>query len=85
MSMTDPIADMLTRIRNAAKAKHTSFTSPQEIVAIVRCASFDSGREAIVKQFAGQLRNISSDDQSELLDSFSFDSGRDAVRARFGW
>ncbi|MDE0916360.1 MAG: hypothetical protein OSB57_14385, partial [Planctomycetota bacterium] len=61
------------------------FTSPREIVAIVRCASFDSDREAIVEQFADQLRNINSDDQSELLDSFSFDSGRDAVRARFGW
>jgi len=28
MSMSDPIADMLTRIRNAAKAKHTSTDIP---------------------------------------------------------
>lgn len=28
MSMTDPIADMLTRIRNAAQAKHTTVSIP---------------------------------------------------------
>jgi small subunit ribosomal protein S8 len=28
MSMTDPIADFLTRLRNAAKAQHQDFTSP---------------------------------------------------------
>jgi small subunit ribosomal protein S8 len=28
MSMTDPISDFLTRLRNAAKAQHEDFTSP---------------------------------------------------------
>ncbi|MBV9195585.1 MAG: 30S ribosomal protein S8 [Solirubrobacterales bacterium] len=28
MSMTDPIADLLTRLRNAAKAQHRDFTIP---------------------------------------------------------
>ena len=28
MSMTDPIADFLTRLRNAAKAQHHDFTAP---------------------------------------------------------
>ncbi len=28
MSMTDPIADFLTRLRNAAKAQHHQFTAP---------------------------------------------------------
>src|SRR6266704_1938577 len=28
MNMTDPIADMLTRIRNAATARHTRFSIP---------------------------------------------------------
>lgn len=32
MSMTDPIADLLTRIRNAQKAKHTSVQIPRSKV-----------------------------------------------------
>ena len=28
MSMTDPIADFLTRLRNAARAQHQDFTVP---------------------------------------------------------
>lgn len=29
MSMTDPVADLLTRLRNASSAKHTSVTVPK--------------------------------------------------------
>lgn len=41
MSMTDPIADMLTRIRNASKAKHTAADIPashfkREIIRILK-------------------------------------------------
>ncbi len=34
MSMTDPIADMLTRIRNAQRANKTSVTMPSSMVKI---------------------------------------------------
>ena len=34
MSMTDPIADMLTRIRNAVSARHESVTMPSSKVKI---------------------------------------------------
>ena len=41
MSMTDPIADFLTRLRNAAKAQHVDFTAPasglkQEVARILK-------------------------------------------------
>ncbi|MBI5644356.1 MAG: 30S ribosomal protein S8 [Deltaproteobacteria bacterium] len=32
MSMTDPIADMLTRIRNAVQARHTELTTPSSVL-----------------------------------------------------
>lgn len=34
MSMTDPIADFLTRIRNASKAGHASFNVPRSSIKI---------------------------------------------------
>ena len=61
MSMTDPIADLLTRIRNAAKAKHKSVDIPasrikREISRVLaeerfidNFAYFDDGKQ-------GQLR-----------------------------
>jgi small subunit ribosomal protein S8 len=47
MSMTDPIADMLTRIRNAALAGHTTLTLPasrvkRDIAAILERQGFIS-------------------------------------------
>ena len=48
MSMTDPIADLLTRIRNAQKAGHESVTIPRSkiklgIVAILKNEGFVEG------------------------------------------
>lgn len=48
MSMTDPIADMLTRIRNAALAGHTTLTLPasrvkRDIAAILERQGFING------------------------------------------
>lgn len=48
MSMTDPIADLLTRIRNAQKAGHESVTIPRSkiklgIVAILKKEGFVEG------------------------------------------
>ena len=48
MSMTDPIADLLTRIRNAQKAGHESTVIPRSkiklaIVAILKSEGFVEG------------------------------------------
>lgn len=63
MSMTDPIADMLTRIRNAQQAGHPSFTVPRSrikinIVHILKTEGFvegyvedDAGPQGAIKVF----------------------------------
>jgi small subunit ribosomal protein S8 len=48
MSMTDPIADLLTRIRNAQKARHESVSIPRSkikvgIVSILKSEGFVEG------------------------------------------
>jgi len=45
MTMTDPIADMLTRIRNAAKARHESISMPasrikQDIAQVLKAEGY---------------------------------------------
>ena len=52
MAMTDPIADMLTRIRNANQAKHESVTMPAsrlklEILAVLKNEGYISEYEKI--------------------------------------
>ena len=52
MMMTDPIADMLTRIRNANQAKHESVTMPAsrlklEILAVLKNEGYISEYEKI--------------------------------------
>jgi small subunit ribosomal protein S8 len=63
MSMTDPIADLLTRIRNAQKAGHESVSIPRSkiklgIVAILKAEGFvegyvenDDGPQGVLKVF----------------------------------
>lgn len=56
MAMTDPIADMLTRIRNASKASHASVSMPDSRVK----------REiADVLQKEGYIRGFSSSSESD--------------------
>ena len=45
MAVSDPIADFLTRIRNAAAAQHEDVTSPASTVATVR-TDFVNGVDA---------------------------------------
>ena len=52
MVMTDPIADMLTRIRNANQAKHASVEMPAsrlklEILAVLKNEGFISEYEKV--------------------------------------
>ena len=61
MMMTDPIADMLTRIRNANQAKHESVTMPAsrlklEILAVLKNEGYiseyekiEDGKQAVIK------------------------------------
>ncbi len=61
MSMTDPIADMLTRIRNAAKAGHASVDIPasrikEEIARILRDHHYIRGYRGIEDNRQGILR-----------------------------
>ena len=61
MVMTDPIADMLTRIRNANQAKHESVTMPAsrlklEILAVLKNEGYiseyekvEDGKQGIIK------------------------------------
>lgn len=63
MSMTDPVADLLTRIRNAQQAGHHAVTAPRsrlklEIVRILKAEGFIEGwvenaddRQGILKIF----------------------------------
>ena len=43
MSMTDPIADMLTRIRNALGSKHRRVDMPTSKVKVERTSGFELG------------------------------------------
>jgi small subunit ribosomal protein S8 len=61
MSMTDPIADMLTRIRNAAKAGHKHVDIPAssvklEIARILRDNYYVQGYKKIEDERQGVLR-----------------------------
>lgn len=61
MSMTDPVADMLTRIRNAARAQHRSVDMPSskmklDIVKILKDERFVSNFRVIEDQKQGILR-----------------------------
>jgi small subunit ribosomal protein S8 len=59
--MTDPIADLLTRIRNAVRAGHDSLLCPRsnlklEIVKILQLEGFVSNFEEIQDHKQGQLK-----------------------------
>lgn len=61
MSMTDPIADLLTRIRNAAHAQHKSVDVPSskmklDIVKILKDERFVSNYRVIADGKQGMLR-----------------------------
>ena len=61
MSMTDPIADLLTRIRNAHMAKHVDVAVPAskmkvEIVRILEDEGYISGYQVSEDQSKGTIR-----------------------------
>jgi small subunit ribosomal protein S8 len=61
MSMTDPIADLFTRIRNAQMAKHETVTVPRsnikvEIVRILKAEGYLDDFETITDEHQGRIR-----------------------------
>ena len=61
MSMSDPIADMLTRIRNAAQAKHNSVDIPgskmkTEIARVLKAQGFIRNFKFVKDNKQGVLR-----------------------------
>ena len=61
MPLTDPVADMLTRVRNAIQARHTSVTMPSSklktsIAKIMEREGFISGYEVIEKKPQNDLK-----------------------------
>ena len=61
MSMTDPIADMLTRIRNATQAGHRKVTVPAS-------NSKRALAQLLVKQgYVEKFENLDTDAQGDLL------------------
>ena len=59
--MTDPIADLLTRIRNAVQARHTSLLVPRskikvEIVSILKDEGFLDDFSVVDDDMQGQIR-----------------------------
>jgi len=61
MSMTDPIADLLTRIRNAQMAGHNSITAPRskiklEIIKILKSEGFIEGYVENADALQGNLK-----------------------------
>ena len=61
MSMTDPIADLLTRIRNAQQARHKSVDVPTSkmkvaIVAILKDEGFVDGFHVLEEGVPGTIR-----------------------------
>jgi small subunit ribosomal protein S8 len=63
MSMTDPIADMLTRIRNAIRAGHDSVNVPasklkKDIAKILQEEGFIAGFEVAEGDYQGVIRIV---------------------------
>lgn len=70
MAMTDPIADMLTRIRNASKAKHADVSVPasnikKAIAAILLDEGFIAGVENIEDNKQGVIKITLKYDENE--------------------
>jgi len=69
MNVTDPIADMLTRIRNASNARHLEVTMPSSnlkvaIAGILRdegfIGEFTTGQEGVVRTLTVSLKYVGS-------------------------
>ena len=58
MSVTDPIADMLTRIRNAIMVRHDSVSIP--LSNMKRSIAADSQRRGLHRGFRSELRRLNA-------------------------
>ena len=60
MSMTDPIADLLTRIRNASRAEHEKVDIPSSKLTV---------RIAEILKDEGFIKNFRKDEAKEIISS----------------
>lgn len=74
MSMQDPLADMLTRIRNAQMAEHASVTMPSSKIkaAVAKVLK----EEGFIADFS-----VSSDAKSELTIELKYFEGRPVIES----
>jgi len=74
MSMTDPIADMLTGIRNAIMARHETMVTPaSKMKAEIAALLAQSG-------YISAFKVIEEGPQGKLAIKFKYDGGRPAIR-----
>ena len=71
MSVSDPIADMLTKIRNAASAGHESVDVPSskmkwEIISILKSEGYIKNFKKMTQEGAGNIRVFLKYDDNEL-------------------
>jgi len=72
MTMQDPIADMLTRIRNAQQANHPSVSMPSSKVKVAICEVLK--REGYIDDFS-----VSGDARPELSVTLRYFQGRPVI------
>ncbi len=73
MSMTDPIADLLTRIRNAGAAKHTKMDIPSSKLKVALATVLKE--QGYIKNF----KTITDDQQGILRIYLKYDDAREFV------
>ena len=85
MSMTDPVADMLTRIRNACGSKHRRVDIPAskmkiELARILPC---ELRLELLERRLIRRIRRLVRDGvlATDVGEAFPLDRAADAVRA----
>jgi small subunit ribosomal protein S8 len=74
MTMQDPIADMLTRIRNAQQANHPSVSMPSSKLKVAVCDVLK--REGYIDDYA-----VSGDAKPELSVALRYFNGRPVIEA----
>ncbi|MBX3708002.1 MAG: 30S ribosomal protein S8 [Pseudomonadales bacterium] len=74
MTMQDPVADMLTRIRNAQQANHVSVSMPSSTLKVAICEVLK--REGYIDGFA-----VSGGARSELSVTLRYHQGKPVIEA----
>ena len=74
MSMQDPIADLLTRIRNAQRAEHPSVTMPSSTTKVAIC-------EVLRDEGYVESLEVSTDAKPQLTVTLKYHQGRPVIES----